>query len=132
LDDKLESSIYNSGIDLNQNSWNINRFIENIEFKQNQYDSYLIPIERTNWRFENNSDKPEPTRIFFNEKLIFEIDASSVRFGPFFNGITELYVCYWADHEGCAEEYFGYIDINGNFYFDYEIKKNDDFDCSPF
>jgi DNA polymerase III epsilon subunit-like protein len=120
-EDKVEQSAYYSGLNLNKNSWKITNLFAKKVAKKLQYNNYLTPIEHTNWKIEDNSKNDNPTRIYFKGDLCFEFHAEEVKFGPFINGVTELDVCYWADYEGYAGQYFGYVDIHGNYYFDYEF-----------
>jgi DNA polymerase-3 subunit epsilon len=141
-EDKVEQSVYYSGSDLNKNSWKITNLFVKKEADKLQYNNYLTPLEDTNWKIEDNSKNDNPTRIFFKGELFYEFHAEEVKFGPFINGITELDVCYWADHEGYAGQHFGYVDIHGKSYFDYEFDSkedsnvnditNDDDDLLPF
>ena len=125
-EDKINQSIYYSGTDIGKNSWKIANLFPKKVAEKHQYNNYLTLVENTNWKIEDNSKNSEPTRIFFKDELRFEFHAEEVKFGPFINGITELDVCYWADHEGHSGQYFGFVDINGNNYFDYDLGSNED------
>jgi DNA polymerase-3 subunit epsilon len=119
-ENKIDSdTFYYEGCLLGANvEWNVQYFNKEEIVYTTPYDKF-IPVEDTDWKIENNSK--EEYKILFKDELRFKFNAQQFYFGPFINGITQLYVCYYADHEGGHDEYFGFVDINGNQYFDFNL-----------
>lgn len=117
--DKIESDNFYSGIEINKNGWKVSELIQNKDTNNSDLNFAITELENTNWNLDDNIENNDSRKIYFKDELVFEFTCESVKFGPFINGISELDVCHWADHEGYCGHYYGFLDINGNYYFDY-------------